>query len=636
MEFSELALQKILQLFPELTNFIVTFKDVTEDANRAENSAVKVGIFILQFGNGYYYLPVVAKGEVVQPLDSIFSVEDQAFYPLTKNYVQKAVNSVQLELGKSTRIPNTVVKNPSVYDMVTPPRTGKFVYASSSRLVEFLSVLPNMVKKSMLEKFSSDKDIYSALHRLFGLENIFAALKPTEHIVVQPKPAVELITEGKGLDNPTIKEILEKGYALRGEHTTNRVAVLSNNYKDSGSLQTVSNSDSGRDIKIITKVGLGKEAFIPARAKSNPHFPVLLTAHTKKEAEPCFVMFENGDYALASGMVSVGEGTSGMKILSDYFSNIPPSTPISVCSGDCFVMFSPELEMVGVYRAEHVSSNSAGTTIKALNLLTPGHYAKVGINAYHNCTVINRISSNELFVPSNIIIAKLKFDISDSLEYNINTAAAKLELTTLKALGTAVSMGYDGVEFSYNGKPVGSEVNMVKILVIKEGIAPEKAESFIKQAKLQKQVRIYLSKQADFEPGEIPQFGNVPLPQEDPLDLQKGGITQFNNNVNSAIQTDDPQSVESTIISELLQVTNMKEYIREYLPEIKETINKLGRTLFLTRINIEELSEAHNAEEINTFIANLRNVYRLLGDNYIRLEQIMEDSEEFGQQNSKK
>ena len=107
MEFSELALQKILQLFPELTNFIVTFKDVTEDANRSENSAVKVGIFILQFGNGYYYLPVVAKGEVVQPLDSIFSVEDQAFYPLTKNYVQKAVNSVQLELGKSTRIPNT-------------------------------------------------------------------------------------------------------------------------------------------------------------------------------------------------------------------------------------------------------------------------------------------------------------------------------------------------------------------------------------------------------------------------------------------------------------------------------------------------------------------------------------------------
>jgi hypothetical protein len=67
-------------------------------------------------------------------------------------------------MGKPTKIPDNVVQNPSIYSLVTPPRTGKFVYASSSRLEEFLTILPNMVKKAVLDEISTDKEVYSALH----------------------------------------------------------------------------------------------------------------------------------------------------------------------------------------------------------------------------------------------------------------------------------------------------------------------------------------------------------------------------------------------------------------------------------------------------------------------------------------
>ena len=240
-EFSELAIQKLLQLFPELSSLIVTFKDITDDTSSLEDTDISVGIFILQVAQNSYYLPIIAKGDAIQPLDSVFDNTEQCFVPLTKSFVTRIVNSSPQTLGQATKIPDTVSQNPSIYSLVTPPRTGKFVYASSSRLEEFLTTLPNIVKEAVLDKFSSDKDTYSALHKLFGLENLFAALKPTIHPeTVEPKPAVELVTEGSGLGNKEVQDILEKGYSLRGENTTTRVAVLANDFATMGKLHQIS------------------------------------------------------------------------------------------------------------------------------------------------------------------------------------------------------------------------------------------------------------------------------------------------------------------------------------------------------------------------------------------------------------
>lgn len=624
MEFSELALQKLIQLFPELANFIVTFKDVTGEINKGEDSDISVGIFILQFGRENYYIPVVGKGEVVQPVDSIFNIEEQKFTPLTKNFIQKAINSSQLEPGKRAKIPNTIIKNPSVYDMVTPPRTGKFVYASASRLTEFLSVLPNMVKKAMLDKVSADKDIYDALHKLFGLENILSSLRPTASAIrAIPKPAVELITEGKGLDNATVQSILEKGYALRGENTTNRIAILANDFDKSGVFKQIGAPDIGMDYDIVTKAGEARSAYIPKRAAAVPQFAALVNPHS---SGPMVAIFDNGDYSTSTSFVVRGGGSGDKSSIKNLFAYKAPCTPKDLENHGNFALFSPELELIGIYGAREVSHGTYGTSIRAHSKTDHSHDTVI-INAYRNCKTIDARDSTNIFIPYNTLVVKLGHDIGESLEVNVNAASAKFELSTLSALGSAINVGYDGIEFTCNGKPVGHEGKMIEVLVVHNGIEPSKAESFIKQAKERKSIKIYLSKQADFEPGEIPQFGNAASPQEDPWDLQKGLGSNFAANVKDSLQTGDAQTAEATILSELLQVSNVKEYIKEYLPDIKEGIDKLGRSLFLVRLNVNDLNKNHSANEITSFINNLRNVYRMLGDNYIKLEQMSSDSE---------
>lgn len=632
MEFSELALQKLLQLFPDLANFIVTFRDVTQDVPSLEGTNVNVGIFIMKIGQGYFYVPITAKGGSVQQIDSLFDVEKNSFFPLTSQYVQQLVNSSAINMGTGAKIPGTVDKNPSVYNLVTPPRTGKYVYASASRLIEFLAITPNFVKQAVSEAITNDKEIYSSLHKLFGLENVLAALKPTQTaaVVAAPKPAVEVITEGTGLENSVVKEILSKGYALRGENTTTRVAVLANDFSKMGKIKKLGMVDAGYSYDLIMKNGSTRACFIPKRSPATPQFAAILSGyHRSNHGEQVFALFSNGDYSMRAGTTN-SEPYSSAETISSLFKYAPPGTPKDINNSDTFALFSPDLELLGVYNCWSTTLNSVGVTIQARNRFEGDGEDKVTINAFRNCTVVSGAGTKEMFIPYNTLVVKLGQRLDSDVEHHVGAAAAKMELSTLEVLGSAADIGFDGVEFSFNGNPVGGEHKIIEILVVKEGIAPQSASSFVKQAKEHqgRNVKIYLSKKADFDPGEIPEYGEKPGEQVNPLDLQQGGITQnLGNNLLNATQTGDPQLVENTLISELLQVANMKEYISEYLPDIENAIDRIGRALFLLRIRMEDLAVSHNANEITNFIANLRNVYKLLGSNYLKLKFMMAETE---------
>lgn len=627
MELSEIALQKLLQLFPELSSYIVSFKEITEEAGK-EESGIRIGMFLVQFGMEYYYIPIIAKDDVVYPIDSIFGVSSQSFSPITRSFVDKAVSSSGVTIGKPSKIPGTIPQNPSVYDLVTPPRTGKFVYASSSRMVEFLSTLPNFVKKAAFEKFSEDKDTYNTLHRLFGLENLLVALKPSRDTVKATlKPAVELITGGAGLSHDQVQSILEKGYALRGENTTERVAVLANDFSKIGTIKTIRGIDSGYAYEIVTKEGSTRSAFLPKRSIAAPQFASLLSSHHKSRigTEAVVAIFADGNYSISTDLVSTGEPYSSNMVIKDLFEYIEPVTVRELSGHDTVALFTPELNLIGIYSLHGVSHSINGVHFSGSNRI-PGSHHDTKINAYRNCQNVDASDPKNLLIPINTLAVVLGKDITGDLETSTVSALRKLELTTLTALGSAIDVGFDGIEFSINGKPLGSELKIVEALVAHEGIAPEKADQFVKQAKEQRHIKIYLSKKADFEPGQIPQFGDAAPQQEETFGSE--ARSNFGNNLKASAQTQDPQVVESMVISELLQASDMTSMVREYLPDITQAIDRLGRTLFLARLNTDKMNESQNAAEVNSFIANLRNVYRLLGDNSIKLERMCSGPEE--------
>src|ERR1700739_6319 len=198
-EFSDIALAKFLQMLPELGPFIITFQDVSDEIT--DDSGMQVGIFVLKPGAELIYIPVLARNGNVYPIDSAFFTGTGKFFPLSRKTISAVLNSMgndQAALGKSTKIPETVNTNSSVYELINPPRTGKFVYASQSRLTEFLAALPAHLKEKTFEKLSAEKSVYDNLDELFGLQAIFDVLKarPEGLAAVINQAPISVVTAG--------------------------------------------------------------------------------------------------------------------------------------------------------------------------------------------------------------------------------------------------------------------------------------------------------------------------------------------------------------------------------------------------------------------------------------------------------
>jgi hypothetical protein len=174
---------------------------------------------------------------------------------------------------------------------------------------------------------------------------------------------------------------------------------------------------------------------------------------------------------------------------------------------------------------------------------------------------------------------------------------------------------------------VGSEADLMHKLASVEHIEPTLAKSFIKQAKEKKRLVVYLSKQANsnFKAADREYPGQMPAP------VPKTGLNgSFMPNVQNSLKLGDAQSTEATIISELLQTPDMYDLIEEYQPDIEQCIDKLGRILFLSRVNINQLAEGNDIDSVFSFLSSLKNTYRTLGDNSIKLKEMLAIKPESG------
>lgn len=634
MDFSDIALAKLLQTVPELGNYIITFKDVSEELQ--DDTGIQVGVFVLRVGTEIFYVPVVAKNDNVYPIDSIFFASDNKFFPLTKKTVALVINSSQLEQGKPTDIPKTVVGNPNVADMINPPRTGKHVYASSSRLTEFLAAMPDYLKRITMEKIAAEKSIYDSLDEMYGLKAIFDVLgqKPQGMPVATNEIPISVITDANpSLDQEVISNIITNGYHLSGEGTVSRVAVSVHDYNTSGTFRDITNLDGDKDFEIMMSNGTSRDAYIPKMYTLGSKPRGVSGLRDEKNPDSNLAIFSNGDYAIASKFITVGDNLDRKEVLKTLFEFSPPILLKDVESSDRIVIVLNSGEFLGPIYVNRVSLTSYGVELKGSSY--QGGYGAVSICGYRNIAGVKvhntGSSTTEIYLPANSIVIRLKNDLTIDLERNVNAACTKRMLNEIQYLGDEMNLGYDGVEFIINGKTAGAEPDVMKRLIMQECIDPEDAMKFVKQAKEVKFVKIYMTKRAGFTnsgmgDGEIPNYGEEDLTGIDPKDVTMNGAYKpggnFVNNIQESLNAGDAQITEATIISELLQSPDMFELINEYLPEIEEAIDKLGRVLFMARVHISRLAEANDADQVYAFLASLKTIYRLLGDNFIKLREL--------------
>lgn len=626
MEFTDIAYAKFLQAWPELSNLIVTFQDMSSELG--DDSDIHIGIFILRSGGEYLYVPVVARGQGLFPIDSIFFSSKSKFFPLTRESIDLILVSQKQGLGKPSKVPQTIPQNPSVQHLVNPPRTGKFSYASASRLTDFLAALPNEVKEFVIEKVAEDKEVYNKLHTMFGLDVMFGSLRPTSRLenadhAKAVAMGVRLVRDGENLPTPQVASILTKGYAIDGSNPLTRVAIASEKAENK-KFSMLTQIDGGYDYNIVMSTGQVRPAFVPVdigtslssqKGRGEIDQSTLYEANTQY-IHPSFLIFENGDYAISPQIVCQGEASKEKHVLKTYLEFNKLYVPREIERDRAIAIFDQNLCLVGAYGIYNAALVYEGVTFKARCLLSDSRVTIHAFRGYHNTPM----STNDvIFIPYNSACIYLGADVSGDLERRVTAAALKEEVATWGLLNSSLNLTYDNVDFYVNGKPVPSVPDVMEVLVVKNGIDPTAAESFVKKAMEDKKVVIYLSKQAgDFDtPGQIPQFGVDAPPQVNPW----GTGSNFLPNMRNAVKTDDPQTVENTLISELLQSPDMFELIDEYLPDIEEAIDRLGRILLLGRINLSKLGQDHNADDVFNFMSLLKNVYRMLGENYIKLQR---------------
>lgn len=616
LDFSDLALAKFLQAAPELGPMILNFSDLSSEMGDVD---IAVGVFSLRVGDGLAFVPVVGRGDNIWPIDSIFVDNETQFRPLTKATISSLTNQAQMSPIKSQKIPAGVDKNPSVYNMINPPRTGKYTYASSSRLVEFLALMPNRLKLSTFEKISSERTIYDSLDKAFGLKTIFEVLKPTTDTLYgtsgeEAKPqsvvtGMELV--GKAFTHAMANDIILQGYTVSQNPEFSRIAVSYQPYNQEGCYQEITGgADAGRDHMIVMNDGGSLEAHVPVSHRLNP-FPSQVLG-----------LLANGDYVKSECVIVSGDPVDREIVLKTIF-NINPPKLIRDCNrGDTIVLFTTSGRYLGPFNVSSVVQNHMGAEVETYSA---DNMRK--ICAYKNHAQEASRIGDILFVPHNVIVLVLGQNRTGEVERNTNDAARKKELITSQFLGTEMDLRYDGVEFSAGRRVLGKEAQCMQYLVNEENIEPKLAKEFIKQAEVTKFVKIFLSKKAsssDFNPAEMPQHGILAND-----DAAMGPNGAFMPAIQEASRLGDGQVLEATIISQLLQVPDLFEYIEEYLPDIAESVDKLGRILFLTRVKLNQLSENLDPESVFALISQIKAVYRQLGDSVEKLKEISTVSKGF-------
>lgn len=628
MEFSDIALAKFLQTAPELGPLIVNFTEVTEQLDD-QQGGVKVGVFSLKAGPGLVTVPVIMRGDTVFPIDSVYVEQEELFRPLSTSTINYLIGLNSAVTGKSTKIPSNVDKNPNLYNLINPPRTGKFVYASSSRLVEFLAALPAAQKNFVFEKIAGEQSLYDSLDKLFGLKAIFSVLNgnsggsgPVNTVATGPEPLrlnnLSVITspgEVRALGNEALaKAFLHQGYVVTGDADSFRTAVAYQPYNQIGTYHIVNPCvDSGRDHMIVMRDGSSKEAFLPKYHRMNPISGV----------ETLVSIFSDGNYARGS-LVSAGDAINSGNALDELFQLRPPKLLRELERDEHFLVFTNSGTALGPFNARSVTRTATGVEVKVY----AGNVRR--ICGYQNFTKEVDIMHDTLYLPSNVLVLSLGEDLSDSVERSTVMASDKKELVTTQYLGAQLDIRYDGVEFQADSKPLGKFASAMKYLVEQEHIEPDTAKNFLKQAEEIKFLKIFLSKKAsstDYAPAEMPQYGAV-APRTEDIGLNGSFLPSVQNSMGLG----DPQAVESTIISQLLQVPDMFEYIGEYLPELESTADRLGRILFLTRAKLDQISNSLDSDSVFSLISQIKTVYKQLGDTTLKLKGIAASSSGFNKE----
>jgi hypothetical protein len=206
-QFGQMAYQAFSSKFPDLMHDVVTFKVLDVDMTKSSG----VGAFILEKNGEFVYIPAVISDNMLKPFDLMYVKSKDIFLPLSSQWMEEIAKSTISNMGEGTKLPETVATDVDIRNLVVPPTTGRYSYASVSPRARLEAAASEPLGRK-LTKLASGND---------GMPNIGGSGSVTEpdynpeiwSTFIEQFGRIQNSTPGQALDNGTMDlETLAKMY----------------------------------------------------------------------------------------------------------------------------------------------------------------------------------------------------------------------------------------------------------------------------------------------------------------------------------------------------------------------------------------------------------------------------------------
>ena len=232
--FSQLAHRAFSTKFPELVEYMVTFKVVDSDLK----TGAATGAFILTVDGESVIVPVILARNQLKPIEVMYLKRKDIFLPLSRDWLKEVSRSSLDNLGEGVTPPKAMEYDEDIRRLVVPPTIGRFSYAAENpkglRLAQFLDGAPNYVKQAFSIILQKDRKLLKFAFEHYDRDMLLTALKPKLEKIAAEEPKLYWLTPdasesefraifGKQAGY-AYQEAVKKGYVVQDERPiTNKI-----------------------------------------------------------------------------------------------------------------------------------------------------------------------------------------------------------------------------------------------------------------------------------------------------------------------------------------------------------------------------------------------------------------------------
>lgn len=168
--FSELAYRALQKSQPEMLGNVITFRVLDVDVDEGRG----IGTFILQNDQDIVFVPCVVADNAIKPLDLFYSRTSDRFYPFTSAWLRESSKSDVNQLGSGVKAPKTMPTDVDIRNLVVPPTTGRYSYASTIEDDAWLPFTVTFRKEKVAEQHEPPKFLSLIAQTSDGFKLAFA------------------------------------------------------------------------------------------------------------------------------------------------------------------------------------------------------------------------------------------------------------------------------------------------------------------------------------------------------------------------------------------------------------------------------------------------------------------------------